>query len=154
MTEAIRGFFGEYRFLSNFTISEVEFEGVRYSTVEHAFQAAKFDDVAYREIIRSAPTPGRAKRLGATRNYPLREGWADGLAMTVMAELVAKKFVGNEHLKKRLLATGNAPLVETNDWGDDTWGDSTTTETPGRNQLGIILTAVRETLRTAEEYAV
>jgi len=150
MTKAIRGFFKEYRFLSNFTISEVEFEGVLYSTVEHAFQAAKFDDVTYRETIRSAPTPGQAKRLGATRAYPLREGWSDGLAMAVMSELVAKKFAGNEHLKKRLLATGDAPLVETNNWGDDTWGDSTTTDTPGRNQLGIILTAVRESLKLNE----
>jgi len=151
MTQAIRGFFGEYRFLSNFTVSEVEFDGVRYSTVEHAFQAAKFDDVTYRETIRNAPTPGKAKRLGATRDYPLRAGWSDGLAMAVMSELVAKKFAGSERLKKQLLATGDAPLVETNDWGDDTWGDSTTTETPGRNQLGIILTAVRETIRTLEE---
>lgn len=150
MTEAIRGFFGEHRFLSNFSISEVEFDGVRYSTVEHAFQAAKFDNLAYRETIRSAPTPGRAKRLGATRAYPLREGWSTGLSLTVMAELVAKKFTGNGHLKKLLLATGDAPLVETNDWGDDTWGDSTTTETPGRNQLGIILITVRESLRAAE----
>ena len=37
----IRSFTGEYRFLSNFFPSPVEFEGLVFPTVEHAFQAAK-----------------------------------------------------------------------------------------------------------------
>lgn len=150
MNKTVRGFDKEYRFLSNFTISDVQYDGVVYATVEHAFQAAKFEDLDYRETIRSAATPGAAKRLGRTRDYPLREGWADGLAIAVMAELVANKFSSNPHLKAKLLATDDAVLVETNNWGDDIWGDSTTTNTPGKNQLGIILMAVRASLRAAE----
>lgn len=37
-------FSGEYRFLSNFYLAEVELDGEVYPTVEHAFQAAKSPD--------------------------------------------------------------------------------------------------------------
>lgn len=147
MVDYIRGFFKEYRFLSNFYDGPVTYEGEIYPTVEHAFQAAKFDDLSYRETIRNAETPGQSKRLGRTRDYPLRESWDSGLAVRVMGELVLDKFVSNPELGKKLLATGDAILVETNDWGDDIWGDSTTTDTPGRNQLGIILMNVRSALQ-------
>lgn len=147
MVDYIRGFFKEHRFLSNFYDSPVTYDGEIYPTVEHAFQAAKFDDLSYRETIRNAGTPGQSKRFGRTRDYPLREGWDSGLAVRVMGELVLDKFVSNPELGKRLLATGDAILVETNDWGDDIWGDSTTTDKPGRNQLGIILMNVRSALQ-------
>lgn len=151
MTDSVRGFFDEHRFLSNFWYEDVEYDGVVYPTNEHAFQAAKFDDPEYRELIRKAHSPGVAKRLGRTRDYPLRDGWDEGLAVQVMSELQAKKFSRNPELKDKLLATGNAILVETNNWGDDIWGDSTTTKTPGRNQLGSVLMTVRETLRISQK---
>lgn len=37
----IKSFTGKYSFLSNFYPCKVLFEGVRYPSVEHAFQAAK-----------------------------------------------------------------------------------------------------------------
>jgi hypothetical protein len=148
MTKFIKGFKNDYRFLSNFTYTTVEYEGTKYPTIEHAFQAAKFDDLDYREVIADAETPGDAKVLGKTREHPLREGWNEGLAVQVMAGLVAQKFSKGGY-RDRLLATGDAILVETNHWGDDIWGDSTTTDEPGRNQLGIILMSVRAGLQAA-----
>lgn len=150
MTDFIRGFFDEYRFLSNFWFAEVEYDDVVYPTNEHAFQAAKFDDLAFRKVIQTAQSPGAAKRIGATREYPLREGWDAGVAVQVMGELNAQKYANHPELKKQLLTTGDAILVETNHWGDDTWGDSTTTATPGKNQLGLILMTVRAALRAAK----
>lgn len=150
MSALADGFFEEYRFLSNFWPSNVEYDGAFYLSVEHAFQAAKFDDLSYRELIKNAISPGQAKRLGRTREFPLREGWELGLATQVMSELVGKKFANHPSLKQRLLATGDALLVETNSWDDDTWGNSITTEKFGKNQLGIILMAVRSALRAAE----
>lgn len=151
MAEFVNGFFEENRFLSNFWDSEVEYDGVVYPTVEHAFQAAKFSDPTHRKLIQEAKTPGAAKRLGQTRTVPLRKHWAEGLSTQVMAELVAKKFAHHPTLKAELLATGDAILVETNDWGDDVWGNSTTTEAPGKNLLGVALMAVRSALRAADE---
>lgn len=143
------GFFEEWRFLSNFWYSDVEYDGVIYPTNEHAFQAAKFEDLEYREVILKAKSPRAAKVLGQTRAYPLREGWNDGLATQVMSELVAKKFATNKELKRKLLDTGSAVLVEANVWGDDTWGNSTSTEAFGKNYLGVILMAVRDALRAS-----
>src|SRR4051812_21328901 len=44
----IAEFQGEYRFLSNFWPATVEFEGIRYPTAEHAYQAAKTLDAKER----------------------------------------------------------------------------------------------------------
>ena len=146
MPEIIRGFRGKYYFLSNFSNYPVEYEGVFYPTSEHAFQAAKFNNIEYRKQICNASTPGEAKGLGRSRKFPVRKHWDDGLAIQAMSQIIANKFRNNPELKDLLLETGDAILVETNDWNDDVWGDSTTTETAGRNQLGIILMTVRASL--------
>lgn len=150
MSKLADGFFEDYRFLSNFWYAEVEYDGVVYPTNEHAFQAAKFDNLEYRKIIAAAKTPGIAKRLGQTRVYPLRENWEQGLSTQVMGELVAKKFANHSDLRDKLLTTGREILVETNHWGDDTWGNSTTSEGFGKNYLGVILMAVRESLKAIQ----
>jgi len=150
MTEFIRGFRGEYQFMSNFMYVPVEYDGVIYPTNEHAFQAAKFADREYRAVIKAAKSPEEAKSLGKTRKYPLRDGWDDGLAVQVMSYINAQKFRKPKY-RDLLLDTGEAILVETNRWNDDIWGDSTNTSTPGRNQLGIILMAIREALQAEED---
>jgi len=60
----IKGFFGEYRFLSNFWFADVFYEGLVYPSVEHAFQAAKTFDIDERLDILKCAEPGEAKRLG------------------------------------------------------------------------------------------
>ena len=69
----IDDFSGGYRFLSNFYVAPVEYEGVIYPSTEHAYQAVKFLDEEAREAVRQAPTPGKAKRLG--QKYTLRPDW-------------------------------------------------------------------------------
>jgi hypothetical protein len=54
----IEVFTGPYFFLSNFAESPVEFDGVIYPTVEHAFAAAKTLESAERERIRLAARAG------------------------------------------------------------------------------------------------
>jgi ribA/ribD-fused uncharacterized protein len=47
-----------------------------WATVEHYFQAAKFPtDPAYREKIRTAPTPEKAKLLGGNRAKVIDPKW-------------------------------------------------------------------------------
>lgn len=133
----IDNFDGEYRFLSNFYESPVEFEGHTYPSVEHAFQAAKTLDEDERAKIRNLDTPGKAKRAG--KKVKLREDW-DGVRVLVMGELVRRKFEDPE-LRAQLLATGSAPLEEGNTWGDRFWG---TCGGKGENNLGRILEAVRD----------
>jgi ribA/ribD-fused uncharacterized protein len=141
----IQEFSGENAFLSNFHPAPVEFEGVVYPTVEHAFQAAKTDDPAEREKVRSATTPRGARMLG--QRVTLRAGW-DSKRVNVMRALVRKKFEIPE-LREQLLATGDQPLVEGNTWHDRFWGRCLceTHQATGSNWLGSILMGVRNEIR-------
>lgn len=132
----IKGFFGDYRFLSNFWWCEVEYDFVKYPSTEHAYQAAKYLDLSKREEIRQAKSFGEAKRLG---RFPgIREDW-DKYKIQVMYDLLKQKFA-KEEFKYLLLGTGDAYLEETNTWGDRFWGVDGT----GKNMLGIMLMNIRD----------
>ena len=138
VVEPIVSFSGEYRFLSNFYAMSVIFQGYRYPTVEHAYQAAKNDSPVYRERIQLAQRPGEAKRLG--RMVPLREDWEE-VKVRIMRNLVAQKFM-DPVLRDKLRNTGRANLVEGNHWGDRFWGQCPVGN--GENWLGRILMEVRD----------
>lgn len=140
MTSIVR-FRGKYRFLSNFWPAEVEYEGVKYPTVEHAYQAAKSENPEYRKWVLEAEDPSAAKKLGSC--VELREGW-NKMRMEVMAGLVMQKFSRHPSLKALLLETEDAPLIEGNNWGDRFWGVCNGT---GENNLGKILMNTRSHLK-------
>jgi ribA/ribD-fused uncharacterized protein len=139
---AIDSFQGEYRFLSNFWPAEVEFEGITYPTAEHAYQAAKTLDAAERKRIAALATPADAKRAGRAVQ-PLRADW-EMAKFDVMERCVRDKFTRHADLRQRLLATGDAELIEGNTWGDRIWG---VYQGEGENRLGKILMNVRAELR-------
>jgi len=139
--DVIDNFHGEHHFLSNFYPSEICVEGVRYPTVEHAFQAAKTPNVAEKRMIAAARSPGRAKQLG--RKVSLRKDW-EPVKVGIMQELVEQKFRDHPHLAEQLLATGDAKLIEGNTWNDRFWG---VCGGRGKNHLGLALMRVREILR-------
>ena len=60
-----------------------------------------------------------------------------------MRELLRQKFA-HPDLRRLLLATGDAELVEGNTWGDTFWG---TVDGKGENHLGKILTRIRTELQ-------
>lgn len=116
---SITSFSGEYEFLSNFYKEPVEWEGVVYPTIEHAFQAAKSFDPKYRERVLKASSPGAAKKLG--RAVDLRKDWED-IKLDVMTILVTRKFTSDSKLAMKLLKTGSHELIEGNNHGDVIWG--------------------------------
>ncbi len=119
--ERITSFAGEYSFLSNFYPCAITLDDDDYPTVEHAFQAAKTDDPDERRRVYAAPTPASAKYVG--KRVTLRSGWND-LRFGVMETLVRQKFTRHADLGEKLLATGDAELIEGNTWRDTTWGAS------------------------------
>jgi ribA/ribD-fused uncharacterized protein len=144
---AIDDFEGHYAFLSNFTPAPVVLDGVRYPTVEHAYQAAKTLEPGERQKIREASTPGLAKKLG--RKLKKRPDWPD-LKVDIMRDLVRQKFAAQPDLKKLLLATGETELVEGNTWHDNFWGKcrcDRCASSPGQNRLGRLLMEVRSQLK-------
>lgn len=136
-------FDGPYRFLSNFYSSLVEFEGINYPSVEHAFVAAKTEDIREREHIAGIGTAREVKAYG--RKLKLRPGWND-MRLQVMEDLVRQKFTRHPLLMKGLMDTDDRVLVEGNYWGDAFWGVDLKTNA-GLNHLGKILMKVREELK-------
>lgn len=136
----IQGFYGPYRFLSNFWSVDVSLDGTIYPSVEHAYQAAKTLDPEWRKKILKAQTPGKAKRLGS--KAPVRQNWAEIKAIT-MEDLVRQKFA-DPVLAKLLSGTGGRYIEETNHWNDTFWG---VCNGEGENHLGRILMRVREDIR-------
>lgn len=132
----IKGFFGPYRWLSNFWSVDISYMGLIYPTVEHAYQATKAIRREDRLSIQQAKTPGEAKRIG--RRFPRRLD-----SLEIMRRLTEIKYE-NQDLRKRLLATGDAYIEETNTWGDQFWG---VCRGRGDNHLGEIIMAVRDAIR-------
>lgn len=137
----IDSFSGEYSFMSNFYYSEVEYEGVIYPTVEHAFQSAKTSDMETKKRFLSG-TPSQAKWRG--KRVSLRPDW-EIVKIPIMYVLVKDKFTRNAELKQKLLNTGDEELIEGNHWGDRFWGK---VKGSGRNELGKILMQVRSEFKT------
>lgn len=137
--DAIRGFFGAYRFLSNFHQAPLVLDGVTYASSEHAYMAQKTTDPELRRAIANAETPSKAKALG--RAVPLRSDW-DSYRLVAMLAVLTAKFSDPE-LGRLLLLTGDRYLEETNDWGDRYWG----VDGHGSNFLGQLLMLVRSNLR-------
>lgn len=141
----VAGFHGQHRFLSNFWPSKIDFEGIVYPTVEHAYQAAKTTDNELRKVIAAVSTASEAKSRG--RMLALRYDW-DDVKVVIMKTLLRKKFY-DSGLKLMLLGTGTTELVETNYWHDNFWGSCVcrACNDTGENWLGKLLMDTRTELR-------
>lgn len=135
---AIKGFTGDYAFLSNFYPSPIMFNGLIFPTAEHFYQAQKTLDFEEAKKIIEAKTPGEAKRLG--QNVTLRENWETSKEY-YMSGTIGLKFGQNINLLVKLLDTGEHYLEETNTWGDKYWG---VCDGEGENKLGELLMSFRD----------
>lgn len=140
----VRGFFYEYRWLSNFHLADVFFDGVRFPATENAYVYAKMPEdlrehrsALVQELVRC--TPKEAKRLGREQ-VPLRRDW-EQVKFDVMSSVVFDKFYRHPDLRYSLVMTGSKYLEETNGWGDQYWG---VCDGIGQNMLGKILMRVRD----------
>lgn len=134
---------GEFGFLSNFDLSPFKANGVIWNTVEHFFQAMKTTVPEEREHIRNQPTPKAARKAGM--EVYLRRDWED-IKLKVMRWALERKFK-DLNLRNKLLATGNAILIEDSPW-DGYWGIGN--DGNGKNVLGILLMQLRFDIRKKE----
>ena len=133
----IRTFKNKNAFLSNFYPVFVYYEGMRFPSVEHAFQAAKTNDLETRKLFMIAPTAKEAKRFG--RQVKLRKDW-DSVKVNVMEMLLRQKFARTS-LREQLLSTEDSMLIEGNNHGDTFWG---VCQGIGENYLGRLLMKIRQ----------
>ena len=129
--------FGEF---SNFAYFPIKLDGKMWHTTEHYFQAQKFADQQYQEKIRAERSPMIAARLGRDRKQKLRHDW-ESVKNNVMKKALVTKFTQHEDLKKLLISTGDAKLIE-HTVNDAYWGDGG--DGKGQNFLGRLLMQVRD----------
>ena len=119
----------------------------QYGSVEHAYQAAKFLQSDLRDRFRySGVTAGQAKRMGGGLKPRRRKDW-EQISIAVMRDLLQQKFSGSI-LKRKLMSTFSAQLIEGNTWHDNFYGDCRCgsrpeCEAPGENWLGKLLMELR-----------
>ena len=133
----IYGFFGDYRFLSNFHETRLIVDGIVFNSSESAYMAQKTTDPEIRKYI-AALTGPEAKKFAKT--IFLREDW-DYYRVLAMDKVVLQKFLQNPGLADMLIKTGDKYLEETNYWNDKFWG---VCKGEGLNMLGHVLMHVRQ----------
>lgn len=153
------------RFLSNFYDKEgmtnitLTFEGQTYtfSSVEIQYQCRKSllspsedGKTANKEEMIQAFAASTAKESKKLANQKYFSFDARNLAQMdeIMFEGLLQKFPNDpaNPMTQKLLRTGNAILIEGNDWGDTTWGmvyDAANQTFEGENKLGKMLMLIR-----------
>ncbi|KAJ7067355.1 hypothetical protein C8F01DRAFT_1247735 [Mycena amicta] len=131
---------------TNFSPHPVYYENKRYPTSEHLFQSFKF--LPHRpklaEHIRTCSERPSVAFSEARRFAPeVRSDWKD-VNIQMMDIALWHKFSQHESLKKELLATDDAELIEDSD-KDAFWGIGA--DRKGRNELGKALERLRTKLR-------
>ena len=152
----IDSFKGEFAFLSNFSRIDITVAGKVWPTAEHMFMACKSLNPAVQEQIRTASSPGMAKKLG--RQLALRPDW-EKIKDEAMLRVLRHKFHQNKEHQQLLLATGEEELIEGNYWHDNYWGICQCPKcrnvkgavrplnvVKGKNMLGKLLMQVRKEL--------
>ena len=140
----IKGFVTDYRWLSNFFPCRVDWDSRVYRSAEVAFHSAKYP-AAERDAFTKLDAE-QARKLSRTKPYD-KAAW-ETRKLRVMHEIVWAKFSQNPELGKKLLATGDRYLEETNWWGDKVWG---VYHGEGQNLTGKVLMDTRA--RLAKENA-
>ena len=137
----IHGFFGAFRFLSNFypCPNGIGMGELVFPSVEHAYQAAKWPEHQRAQFVDVTAT--QSKRLGKLAPGFNSKKW-NKTKYELMYALNWTKYDNNPILREKLVLTDGCDLSEMNSWGDKDWGTDVNGE--GENNLGKILMRIRE----------
>ncbi|KAK0194012.1 hypothetical protein F5146DRAFT_415204 [Armillaria mellea] len=137
-----------YYFFTNFSAHPVVYNGERYPTSEHLFQSFKFEHrPSLAKHIRTCSERPSVAFSEARRFQPeVRADWK-AVNISKMEVSLYLKFTQHSDLKREILATGDAELVEDSP-KDAFWGVGL--DGRGRNELGKALVRVRERIRQGE----
>ncbi len=126
---------------------QIEFEGDRFATSEHAYQAGKPRKKAVRDWLMSAPSPALlAMAAHGLYYWDVAPGWSTG-KFDRMRGVLRAKFEQHPDLRNLLLSTGDARLVESATVDSEVnrlWGE---VNGVGKNMLGVLLMELRTELR-------
>lgn len=136
----------EFYILDNFASFAVNWKGRRWQTAEHAYQASHFFDTAPElvEQIFNAMSAHDAQVIAKTNADKAPKNWED-LKTGIMEDICKQKLIQNPYVQKKLLQTGDLPIVEDSP-KDAFWGRGPNKD--GRNELGKIWMRLRDWLKT------
>lgn len=135
---------GEYGFLSNLYKREMIFSGTIFRSSEDAYQFGKPKKKEVARWLVTAPTPHLcAIAAHSLLPWDVRPNWND-VKVERMKIVLRAKFTQHPDLKEKLLATGDAKLIEKSKT-DAFWG--TGKKGTGKNMLGVLLMDLREELK-------
>jgi ribA/ribD-fused uncharacterized protein len=129
--------------LASYSKHSFELDGFEWPSVEHYYQAMKFDDAEYREQIRQAVHPADASKLGKSKKYPKRKDWKKN-SVTYMTRGTYIKCRTHPEVAQVLLDSGDIEIKEVSQY-DYFWGSGR--DLRGKNSYGKMLMGVRDKLR-------
>jgi len=126
---------GEFGYcFSNFAAFNVAWRDRVWSTSEHAFQAACFEDKQIVEEIYNAPSAHDALKLAIKYLDQARPTWKED-RLSIMKDICQAKLEQHPYIRKALVESGEAELVEDSP-KDEFWGRGA--DWKGKNHLGKI----------------
>lgn len=131
-----------YGYFSNFSPHPIFLDNEIWNTVEHYFQASKFNDTEIRRKIQLMESPMEAAIEGRDKKNILREDW-ELVKEEFMYKALRCKFTQHPKLMHNLMLTQDCIIIEHTE-NDNYWGDGG--DGRGQNRLGILLMQVRNEL--------
>lgn len=142
-----------YGAFSNLFRRELVFEGERFATSEHAYQAGKARKPAVRAWLMAAPSPALlAMAAHGLYYWDVAPGWSK-TKFDRMRLVLRAKFTQHDDLRRLLLSTGTARLVESASEDNPVnrlWGE---VNGEGRNMLGEMLMELRGELAASSHHS-
>lgn len=135
----------EFYPLDNFSSFKVEWNGYMYSTLEEAFQTARFigSDEELVQKIKNSHSAYEAQKIAYQNLDKQRKDW-EKVELEIMEELLRLKVEQNPYVLKKLLETKDYYIVEDSPkdayWG---WGENR----DGLNNLGKLWMKIRNEKR-------
>ena len=132
--------------LSSYSKLGFYLDDAEWPSVEHYYQAMKFEDNAIREEIRQASHPIDAAKLAKKYKRQMRKDWGK-IRETVMTRGTYIKCRTHQEVANALLNTGDKKIVENSQF-DYYWGCGR--DGRGDNTYGKILMDIRDKLSELE----
>ena len=136
----------EDNLLGTFANLPVQLEGKTWPTVEHYYQAMKFNDEGRQEQVRQAESPRQARKLGRKRHKSFRKDWKK-VRQVMMTRGIYTRCKMHPQAAEALLETANRKLIESSVY-DYFWGCGR--DRRGENTYGTVLMNVRSKLKEEE----
>lgn len=130
--------------LSNYASTPITVDGVEWPTVEHYYQAAKYNESHIKDVIRLAPSPEKAKAEAWKQSPTLPEGW-ETTGVETMERALRCKFAAYPAVSDLLIMTGTLPIFEDSP-DDNYWGIGE--HGRGKNTMGKILMKLRNEMQS------